>query len=1546
MANIDNLNFKVILDDKDFNQQIEKVKKDAKDFNTSMSNILTIKKASVKISQEEVENNRRALQAKVDEARAQEKIKQLKIKTEGVQKKVTAQVERATNSYKSQSKILQELKGYILGYASINGVSRLLSSLVRVTGEFELQKTTLAAMLGDLHQAENVISKIQSLAIESPFQFKELTTYAKQLSAFAVPANELYDTTKMLADVSAGLGVGMDRLVLAYGQVKSAAFLRGQEVRQFTEAGIPILQELAKQFEKVEGRAVSAGEVFDKISARLVPFEMVAKVFEEMTSEGGKFFNMQEVQAETLKGKISNLKDAYEVMLNEIGSSKSGKLKNAVDWAKDLMQNYEEIGKKLVRLVYQYGIYKTALIAVELVTNTFTLANHKLIQTLANLYKYIKKNPFVFITAAVSSLAFAIYNAATNLKSYEKIQQSVAKSQKKFNQEIAVETSSLDALFAKLRLAKEGTKEYDEAKQSIMSKYSGYISELKAEGAAVDNLASLYERLKSKIKEASKEKFLATAAEDIEKQYSAGISEIYKKFEQLAKNMGKSINRELMATEKESLWQYILGDENALNIPEAEGIRNIATRVAGGYGYLVNSLKDQATVITDTYTRALNDINSAYAVSARKTQATNTDLSREWVKTVQSTLTKLGLNKDHNYGLWATDTTQGVKYVDDLIKRYKELGDEIEKVKPFDKSLANDLEKNKSAIEAVAKALNIDIVKLANSGTFESEETERLKRYIDVLRKLQDQYERLKLLGVSDKSIQTLFKGFYPELIAENGEEFVTGLNYLERAKNIIAEIAKSDPEEAKRLTSILDADAVGDYEKKLNDAIQSTQKYYDSLRKLATEDFNINGEGIILDVNKIATGLNSKMAEIDLSVLKLKEDLSGIDLNDANILSGVQDAFEKQFGEGSWDNFYKEFVLKGEDALDKLAMKQKSFEKKLAQEKINDLAKRYVKETYFTSNIELTELSDKNFFQIRDIRKELQRLVELDPLRIPVEVQALLSEQGVDINNLFGVDLEKLFQDIDVPIAEADKDVLRLVKAIQKAGLSTEKFGATIKKVIGGDLRKLTKEETKEFMSMMKDYLGEMRSLLSSVSDFADTISNDTLKGAISGLEESLDILGSVGEKLSKGDWIGAIFSGVVSITNVILDAAAAEYELNRAIAETRNEVALLNSQKAIEQDTEFILGTDDYKKFQNAYAEAVKYHQKALKDIEKQNQIFQGGMDDNWGGGAIVGSIGAGAAVGAAIGSFIPVIGTTVGAGLGAIVGMIIGEIGAAATAANDYAMSLQSMADQIGVDLINEQTGVLDSNSLKKIKETYTNLNAYEKEILNKLIANAEAFENAILEMTTYMSEMFGQVADRMANSFIESFKASGKAALEYGDIMNDVATSIAQSVIKSTLLTNIFSEEDAKKTAELLASGDTAGALETVEKAMQAAENLTPAIQSFLEKLQPFFQIGDEAQTLGNGIKGITEDTANLLASYLNAIRADVSYAKTIWERMDATTQRIATVLADFSAPSLMEYQAQIAANTYNVAMNTQSIMEYLSSVMTSEGGLTAIRTYSY
>jgi ABC-type transporter Mla subunit MlaD len=174
------------------------------------------------------------------------------------------------------------------------------------------------------------------------------------------------------------------------------------------------------------------------------------------------------------------------------------------------------------------------------------------------------------------------------------------------------------------------------------------------------------------------------------------------------------------------------------------------------------------------------------------------------------------------------------------------------------------------------------------------------------------------------------------------------------------------------------------------------------------------------------------------------------------------------------------------------------------------------------------------------------------------------------------------------------------------------------------------------------------------------------------------------------------------------------------------------------------------------------------------------------------------------------------------------------------------------------------------------------------------------------------------------------------------MSDIATNIAKSIIESMLLTNIFTDEMEKEAAEKLASGDTEAAIATVEKAMEAAKELTPNIQALLESLHPYFQAEeDESATLGSGIKGITEDTANLLASYLNAIRADVSYSKTIWERMDKTTQQIASLLT--SVPNLMEYQAQIAANTFDTATATQEILSELRGVITSDGGYTGVRT---
>ena len=216
-------------------------------------------------------------------------------------------------------------------YAGLYGLERILKSVVTIGGQFEFQHRALQNILGDVQQANTLYAQLQDLAVESPKTFMELTAYAKQLSAYQIPASELYDTTRRLADLSTGLGVDMSRLILAYGQVRSAAVLRGQELRQFTEAGIPMVQALADKFTQLNGRVTSTADVFKLISQRAVSFEMVRDVMWEMTDRGGRFYNMQNELADTLYGKYQKLQDSWQIMLGHIADGE-GKIGAMLRW--------------------------------------------------------------------------------------------------------------------------------------------------------------------------------------------------------------------------------------------------------------------------------------------------------------------------------------------------------------------------------------------------------------------------------------------------------------------------------------------------------------------------------------------------------------------------------------------------------------------------------------------------------------------------------------------------------------------------------------------------------------------------------------------------------------------------------------------------------------------------------------------------------------------------------------------------------------------------------------------------------------------------------------------------------------------------------------------------------------------------------------------------------------------------------------------------------------------------------------------------------------
>ena len=298
----------------------------------------------------------RAAKAELDLANARER------SANAARRHMTATL-NMNGAMNSQLSIVGQLRNEFLGLYSIYAAQNFLRAVVDIGGELENQKIAMASILQDEGKATTIFNQIKKLAVASPFGVMDLNQYAKQLSAYSIPYNELYDTMKRLADISAGVGVDMGRIILAYGQIKAAKFLKGTELRQLTEANIPMVDKLAERFSKLEGRIVSAGEVLDMISKKKVTFEDVKDVLWELTDDGGMFNNMQEVLSESVKSKWKNLADAIDIMLGDIAESMGSTLKWTAESLTTLAQNWKEIVPFITVATAAFGTYRVAVYA-------------------------------------------------------------------------------------------------------------------------------------------------------------------------------------------------------------------------------------------------------------------------------------------------------------------------------------------------------------------------------------------------------------------------------------------------------------------------------------------------------------------------------------------------------------------------------------------------------------------------------------------------------------------------------------------------------------------------------------------------------------------------------------------------------------------------------------------------------------------------------------------------------------------------------------------------------------------------------------------------------------------------------------------------------------------------------------------------------------------------------------------------------------------------------------------------------------------------------
>jgi hypothetical protein len=246
--------------------------------------------------------------------------------------------EQAKKSAGGLSSTMQDIKSLIMQGGLVYGMQQFVMSIIKTGGELEKQHIALQSILGDIQNANTMFSQVKQLALQSPFTFSELNKDVKQLAAYGVEYDQLYDTTKRLADMASGLGVSFERIALAFGQVRSRGWLDGKELRQISYAGIPLLQKLSEYYSKREGQKVSTSDVKTRISGRGVDFEDVKNVFWEMTDAGGQFYNMQLVLSETLLGRFNKLKDAWEIMLSEFASG-SGVVGSSLKGILDITTN-------------------------------------------------------------------------------------------------------------------------------------------------------------------------------------------------------------------------------------------------------------------------------------------------------------------------------------------------------------------------------------------------------------------------------------------------------------------------------------------------------------------------------------------------------------------------------------------------------------------------------------------------------------------------------------------------------------------------------------------------------------------------------------------------------------------------------------------------------------------------------------------------------------------------------------------------------------------------------------------------------------------------------------------------------------------------------------------------------------------------------------------------------------------------------------------------------------------------------------------------------
>lgn len=1422
-----------------------------------------------------------------------------------------AAMKRTNSTMSAQSRIAGELKNQIANVYSIYSIERFVRGLYTIGGEFQKQRIALTSIIGDSMKAETIFNRIKDLAVVSPFQFKELASYTKQLSAYSIPYEELYDTTKRLADISAGVGVDMGRIILAYGQVRSAAFLRGQELRQFTEAGIPLVDELAKRLTKLTGVVTSAGDVFDKISRKEVSFGMVKDVLWELTDEGGKFYNMQEALAESLAGKWSNLQDAWDVMMADIAEGNSGVLSDSLDMLTKLMKHWEDFAKVIIPIITSFGIYKTVVLLASSVNlkliKTFislTASVRSLKDAIALLGLVTKTNPLGLLLGALSGIIALFYafreETKTTTEVITDLNKTIADTNYKMQGHKAVDSliDRYEALSQKANKSAEESRELGRITKNLANTFKDAVTQTDKYGVAISLSVEKMRKLSQEQKDLYKKQFIGTMAS----------AQIQKQSIDSERGRLASIIRE---------GGYRRFDKNGRELFFAKYKPKDITKARNRLLELEKQSLDLANII-DTARQSYHSIDISKPLA-------------DWEKEAN----KLAGDMD------ALKPKEGTSYEEYMDMLSSNISDLEKKTKAFasgnkysEKQLAS-YNKELEATRKIYKALG-GLEK--SSGSEKDPIAEQWKDRADLIDKAISSYDKWRKIEGDEAATQRV-KGIseFSSVFDEKGVNL--DLNNPSKAyKYIQGQLDRSKEKQEDLYISLgvkIDKAGIDSAKKEVDNALKEIEKYisqtgekWDLYKKL----FNASGNKS-LSMNIAFGGEVSFKSMVDDLRSQLSKALAetGSKFSVTDVLAMKEDDVKKRFGEGAILKLYQSINEESKK------MRSESLENLLGMiEDYKDYAQKI-------KDIERNLQKD-----LADIESQRGQLGEEATNRLIAQRKKKASEDAASTKfEQFksSEDWAKTFDDLD-RLSSATLD--RLIKNLEE-----------FKNTTGQSLKV---DEFKELVNVLKKLRdeSESRNPFKTLSDGIKEYAEATKK-----LKKAQKELGFIqnGGEVTTG--ISETSHTETKKTDSGLSYQTKVVDKLKTLADAEREVTDAQDEQNAASD-----------KVQVGFGDVVDMANLLIGTLGDLGSAFDALGNDSMGDtlstvqevtGGLLNTAQSGATLFAGISSGNPM---AIMQGATDVVSGITGIIGSIAKAhdkkldkaiqrsqlevkklSNDY-KNLQSIVErQLGAVTQSQSQEMIDN--LKKQREEVIKQAQAEADKKDPDSSKIEDYRQQYIELGEQIkyfyedlaSEQFGidikGWADQISEALVNAFANGEDAAKAFDDTVADIMRNVIKEMISVNVIQKsmnglrdylfgdkgIFTDNSAGGTN--LTEQEAAGLMQqlgSLRGTISDSKKIWDYLNAAAKKMGISLEETSASNTLSKGIQeNITEDTANILASYLNSIRADVSIKRTLQERFFKEDFPKMNVIAEAQLRQL----SMITENTRRTADSNEAILNEVS-----------------